>query len=489
MPKQTPFLYRRGDALSFRIVVPLMLRPYVGCRELTKSLCTSDKHLALPIALELAANAKRLFYDLRKIMSDNASDEALIIQKLKHEIKMRVELAKVIKREHVREIESEIHTAKLEVKSEAYDAFIKQSQQKHTQPLATAPDAQEFASDSIYVGTKTSQIASKHRLSEIIPIWKIYNNPKSSSVTGFERAVLRFENTYPALYIETTEQIHLAGFVKHLIGKGLSSKTITKEHGMIRTMLTFAVSEGWIKSNPAIGTKLPKASKVKPVRTYEMKEVELIFKSPVFASGWRPKVTIRSTGWGEAVYWVPLILLFTGARLDEICQLTTSRVTVKDGVNVLILDTINDDNTLKTEASKRTVPIHDTLIALGFLEYALKINSGMLFPLLTKNEYGNYGASVGRWWGKYLRVAVGITDKKISPSHSFRHLFITECRRLGFRQDFDYAITGHTYGKTDAHDGYGDYPIEGLHENINKMDFRGLDLSHLPQAKAKAKAK
>jgi hypothetical protein len=65
MSGQAPYLQRRGDTLSFRIAVPGDLRALIGGRELTKTLRTPDKRIAAPLALELAAVAKRLFSKLR----------------------------------------------------------------------------------------------------------------------------------------------------------------------------------------------------------------------------------------------------------------------------------------------------------------------------------------------------------------------------------------------------------------------------------------
>jgi integrase len=485
MSKQNPFLYRRGDVLAFRIAVPLELRPFIGCRELTKSLRTSDKYLAVPIALELAAIAKRLFYDLRAIMSDNASDNASKLKKLEQEVFMRKELRKVEKREALLEAKTPQALAIQKLKSELFDELRDKYQQTpNTSPIVT-PKPLDNASGETSTVSKLNP-TKKHRLSDSIQKWILFNKPASTSIRAFKFAISRFENLYPDLYVETTEKKHIAGFVQHLANENKSAKTINKEHGMIRAMFSFAESEGWVTDNPARGTKLPKIKKSQ-IREYEIDEVKTIFNSPLFTKQWRPKTTSEYKGMGEAVYWVPLLLLFTGARLDEICQLTSDRVCMKDGVNVVIIDTILEGGNLKTEESKRTVPIHNSLIKLGFLEYAARIktkSNGMLFPLLKKNEDGNYGANLGRWWGKYLRGEIGIIDKNISPSHSFRHLFITECRRLGFREDFDYAITGHTSGRVDVHSGYGSYPIKALSENINKIDYSGLDLSHLPQKQA-----
>jgi hypothetical protein len=63
MPILTSYLHRRGDALFFRIAVPLALRPYVGGREITKILRTTDRRVAIPRALLLTSRALQLFSD------------------------------------------------------------------------------------------------------------------------------------------------------------------------------------------------------------------------------------------------------------------------------------------------------------------------------------------------------------------------------------------------------------------------------------------
>src|SRR5262245_53033180 len=54
---------------------------------------------------------------------------------------------------------------------------------------------------------------------------------------------------------------------------------------------------------------------------WEISELQLLFRSPVFASGSRPK-----GGSGESAYWLPLLGVFTGARLGELAPLTADDV-------------------------------------------------------------------------------------------------------------------------------------------------------------------
>lgn len=469
MSKQTPFLHRRGDAYSFRIAVPLELRAYIGCRELTKSLRTSDKNIAFPIALELAAKVKRLFFDINNSMSNNSD-------KNKSDIEIRVRVAlEEIKRRHVietHEIEiKNLHQARvqelkvLNAKLEVYEKLI--GEKNYSKPAATEEDNKKPHTEKNLI-----------KLSEVIPVWITNKKPALSSISAFKFAVERFEKKYPHLTITTIDTEHIDEFVEWLQSEGLSPKTISKDHGMLRALFNIALKKKWIKSNPASSTLLPTIKQVRPpVRGYSSEELQLIFNAPVFRSGERP-----SAGKGEAAYWIPLLLLFTGARREEICQITTERVRIKENISVIDIDTIDEDGSLKTISSIRTIPIHQMLLDLGFLAFVNEVRKNghkMLFHLLKPNARGQYGQKWGDWWGKYQKRVIGIHDNRISPSHSFRHLFITECRRASLPADCKRYITGHKISEKDDHDIYGDFPIEALFEWINKIKFSNLDLSHL----------
>ena len=76
MAKQTPYLQRRGDTFSFRIAVPSELQNITGKRGFFKSLQTTDKNIAVPLALQLAATAKQLFNGLKGNMPEADKKQA-----------------------------------------------------------------------------------------------------------------------------------------------------------------------------------------------------------------------------------------------------------------------------------------------------------------------------------------------------------------------------------------------------------------------------
>jgi hypothetical protein len=129
MLRQAPYLLRRGYGLTFRIAVPAELRPIVGAREITKSLSTGNKEQAVPLALEFAACAKRLFCELRVEMSPDSKEEGQApdqgrMLKLLQQAQRKMEIAAIKeqhsdelfeqRREHLREIQFATLTTEVE---------------------------------------------------------------------------------------------------------------------------------------------------------------------------------------------------------------------------------------------------------------------------------------------------------------------------------------------------------------------------------------
>ena len=67
-------------------------------------------------------------------------------------------------------------------------------------------------------------------------------------------------------------------------------------------------------------------------------------------------------------FYIPVLGLFTGMRLDEICQLRLDDV-YKDGKYDVIKVKVSENTKLKNIQSERIIPIHPTLKKLGFIEY------------------------------------------------------------------------------------------------------------------------
>lgn len=140
-------------------------------------------------------------------------------------------------------------------------------------------------------------------------------------------------------------------------------------------------------------------------------------------------------------YWVPLIALFTGARINEICQLRPQDILVEEGIHCIHFT--GDAGNLKTQASKRLIPIHEHLVECGlivFVNHIREKNSDRLFPELRNGREGP-GQTASKWFSRY-RKRCDINDPK-KTFHSFRHTVATRLSYEGC-QDYEIAdVLGH----------------------------------------------
>ena len=162
--------------------------------------------------------------------------------------------------------------------------------------------------------------------------------------------------------------------------------------------------------------------------------------------------------------WVPLLGAYSGARLSEICQLRVQDIAEVNGIWCMKI--MPEAGSLKTAGSERIVPLHPAVIEAGFLQFVSKLTSGPIFPALTPDMFGKRGGNGTKVIGRWVR-GLGLTDKRISPSHSWRHRFKTLSRRHELMPDIANAITGH-HRKTVA-DSYGEFPIEAMYRELCKI--------------------
>jgi integrase len=261
----------------------------------------------------------------------------------------------------------------------------------------------------------------------------------------------------------------------------LSVQTVNdKALGAISAILGYAVTNGYRDDNPATGLKATGPGRQGPSRLfYSGADLEAIFSSPVFVSGARPK-----GGGGEAAKWLPLLALYTGARLEELGRLEFTDVGVQATVPFIFIHGDDKGRRVKTDTSRRRVPIHNDLVRLGFLAYVeegrLRKRGVSLFPDL-QSQRSAVTAAFSSWWGRYSDT-IGITDGT-KVFHSFRHLFKRRMRDAGVAKALIDALQGHK--SADVADSYGldedgigiSLPI--LQSAIAQLGFPGLNLDHL----------
>jgi hypothetical protein len=209
---------------------------------------------------------------------------------------------------------------------------------------------------------------------------------------------------------------------------------------------------------------------------YDVDDLKAIFSSPIFRDGARPQ-----GGAGEAAKWLPLIALFTGARLEEIGQALTNDMKHDDGINYLDINTLDRGagKRVKNRSSRRKLPVHPELVRCGLLAYVeerRRAGDERLFPALRPSVTGQITGNWSKWWSRYTDDLGIVDDRKVF--HSFRHAFKDACRAARIEEELHDALTGHTSASVGRKYGNG-VPLDVLAEAVAKVSYRGLDLSHL----------
>ena len=262
--------------------------------------------------------------------------------------------------------------------------------------------------------------------------------------------------------------------------------------GTVRAFLT------WIKTNQKVKElqdpidTLGEARKEMDIeskkRHFEPEELKTLFEdnNPAdenYVKGFLSKRVIDP----NLKYWLPLLALYTGATLAELCQLDLNDIyqhKAFDGSEHWIIDINKSENKrLKNKFRARLIPVSKVLINLGLIDHVQSLSSTSevkLFPTAKRSGGGSgFFMTEGQWWGIYSDNA-GINDKDVS-FHSFRHVIATYLDNIHCESAIMAAILGHaiqsTLTKSYSKGGYRVKDIAPLVIAINKIDY---GLNHHP---------
>ncbi len=249
-----------------------------------------------------------------------------------------------------------------------------------------------------------------------------------------------------------------------LKGKPQHPKTINNRLAYIIALFNWAIRAEYYHGSNPFSHLIIRGKKVTASRRHPFKPEELL---TLFQSGLGKGMKYPS------MYWVPLIGLYSGMRLNEICQLYVKDIRVEDGIYIFDVNDDGDDKGLKTASSRRKIPIHKAIIEHGFLDYVVEIKDQKhkrLFPDIPMGKSArNYSSTFTKRFWRLLK-AIEIKREGLC-FHSLRHTFIDGMRNARVERSIVMALTGHQSAK-EVHDAYGyGYSLEILQENINKLSF------------------
>lgn len=242
-----------------------------------------------------------------------------------------------------------------------------------------------------------------------------------------------------------------------------AARTLNLRLQLVRAFFKYLIDKDSIRKNPcdsfSKGIRVVDADKKR--RAFTDIELREMFDHPRFKN-WAAKFPHR--------WWMPMIGLFTGARVTEVAQLKVADIDQVDGFWVIhIRQTIDDDLVgkgakfrsrakIKCPSSIRTIPIAKELIEAGFLEYVEDVGKqhARLFPHLKHRISPKTGLLDGEGYApifkmQFRKYIKGFSSAEYLGFHAFRHRFISVMAAKQIPREVIGSITGHVVKDPDTH--------------------------------------
>jgi integrase len=241
---------------------------------------------------------------------------------------------------------------------------------------------------------------------------------------------------------------------------------------------TEEIREELLKSVPLSKT-VPRPEKRK---SWSPDKLDRLFNSPLW-KGTRSRLDDRTHRHQpgpqvhlDAYWWLPIIAIHTGMRLEEIAQLQHDDLRTDAAGLYYIRVHDGGERTVKTGHSIRNVPVHPFLLEIRLQDLFDPSKTGRIWSeLKAHGRPPSWGGLYSTHFTDY-RKAVGLYENLLD-FHSLRRTAITMLRT---RCDIDAltvaAIAGHDDSDSELRklqmtDSYTDYSIAHLHAAIAKLNY------------------
>lgn len=223
--------------------------------------------------------------------------------------------------------------------------------------------------------------------------------------------------------LKQLELSHVVRWRDELLSEGLARSTINNHITHGGTIWQTARSNALIPSNlgnPFDGTKLLKQRNAQRSREeFSLDELKVLFRVPPLETA--AAISVHSG------YWLPILAMYHGARLEELTGLLVADIFELHGVPVMRIFENDRRPSLKNFSSKRTIPLHPKLLELGFLEYVETARMAKVKALFPSTQVGR---KFGEHYVAWARGQLNLSEGRLIGMHCFRHGWET-ARRNG----------------------------------------------------------
>lgn len=492
-----PYVVRRGDTLYFRIRVPASLHSVIQRREIVQTLQTQNRQQAIPIALDLASKAKTIFNKLSRDMEEKDLYEQLLnglegeqfdaigeaIEEKKKEPKQtslplllkEYKLKRKLSDSKDRELDTLIkaaderilHKKEIEdLRSKVKRLIVNERSEKDTykeialnitsQPAPESPPKEKFNTPTVsevtqdYLSSNKLSNLKKRTKQKYATSLKMINifmgNDKMSDIRQFHinKMFGEIERLPPDWKREENgkyKSMSIKQIIKQNTGDGLHMSAFDGYKSPLTQFI------GWAKNNyngsfQDVDVRDIKYEGVRREseggqRSFKLDELIKLFTCKEMKSHCKSSKDVGK-------FWLPVIGLYTGMRVNEICQINPFKDIIKDEETGILYFLVSE----KTEAApdikksvksgnERRIPIHSRLIDLGIVKYTDSLKDAgfkRMFPFDSPHNE-TAGGNTARNFRRFIEE-VGLKDEtkseRIVGMHAFRKTIITKSYRDGF---------------------------------------------------------
>lgn len=210
---------------------------------------------------------------------------------------------------------------------------------------------------------------------------------------------------------------------------GRDPGTVNRHLEVMGALVTYARTTEYIPVDRDIDTSQLRAVELKRARdkrdAFRRDEVVTLFKHHIW-HGCKNETRRQDPGslvQKDGLYWIPLIVHYTGARLEEIAGLPVEAV-MQQGNNWGFDIRPHEERRLKNLQSERLIPVHEHLIELGLIDHRdrmLDRKEHFLFPeLRPKSSKIPFHKPIMYNWNNARVMQLKESAKRLTM-HSLRH--------------------------------------------------------------------
>jgi integrase len=279
---------------------------------------------------------------------------------------------------------------------EPYYQELMRSARAATSSAATPDPASKIP--VITIGKAVRQWLAEIKSSTRLKTFKI----KTTPVEGFAKH-----------YGEKSSLKDVGNWVQALRAGGLQTPTIVNKCSYLRGFFDWAKARGYYPpfakdENPAsgqvvYGTREKHKRRALGFKPFTNEQIQALYDAKTMEKGL-----------SESARWGAWIGLYTGARVAEVGQLTLADFIEVDGIPCIRITDEGEGQTVKSEVSIRTIPVHPKLVELWLLKRVTDLRKDgqkRLFPKVKVGGVNGPGNWLSKAFSRHVLATVGKPEK------------------------------------------------------------------------------